>query len=105
MNVYGEPLEPCRRGTGYDRSGYCSFVPSDSGRHLVCAVMDKRFLDFTRSRGNELTGLKPGDRWCLCVGRWHEAYLNNSAPRIVLRSTNREALRSLPSGILQRYGA
>lgn len=104
MNVYNQPLEPCGAGTGYDRSGRCSFLPSDGGRHLVCARLDQRFLDFTRSRGNALTGLKAGDSWCLCVGRWHEAYLNDRAPKIVLRSTNREALRGVPLSVLQKYG-
>ena len=40
------------------------------------------FLEFARSRGNDLVtpapaygfpGLKPGDRWCLCAARWKEA--------------------------------
>jgi len=41
------------------------------GRHVVCARMTQAFLDFSRSRGNDLStphpewrfpGLKPGDR-------------------------------------------
>jgi uncharacterized protein (DUF2237 family) len=38
-------------------------------------------LNFTLSKGNDLItpvrgfpGFKPGDRWCLCVLRWLEAY-------------------------------
>jgi uncharacterized protein (DUF2237 family) len=79
-------------------------MPSDGGRHLVCALLDQPFLDFTRSQGNNLTGLKPGDYWCICVHRWHEAYRNNRAPKIVLNATNKEALRQLDLSVLQQYG-
>ncbi|MGA8591619.1 MAG: DUF2237 domain-containing protein, partial [Pseudolabrys sp.] len=55
----------------------------DVGSHTVCAVMTAAFLDFSKSRGNDLStpvpelgfpGLKPGDRWCLCAPRWQEAF-------------------------------
>ena len=45
----------------------------------MCAVVTQEFLNFTRSKGNDLStpapmygfpGLKHGDRWCLCAGRY-----------------------------------
>ena len=50
-------------------------VQRDLGTHTVCAVMTQEFLEYTKSKGNNLStpipayqfpGLKPGDRWCLC---------------------------------------
>lgn len=47
--------------------------------HDLCSQVTAEFLDYTRSMGNDLSspaphfnfpGLKPGDRWCLCAGRW-----------------------------------
>ena len=83
MNVFGNDLKICGRNplTGYTRTGYCSLDKYDSGTHIVCAIVTKDFLNFTYKKGNDLTtprngfpGLKPGDRWCLCVLRWIEAY-------------------------------
>ena len=63
--------------------------------------MTKEFLDFTQSRGNDLSspniafgfpGLIPGDRWCLCALRWMEAYKANCAPPVILEATNEKAL-------------
>jgi hypothetical protein len=73
-NVLGEPLEICsmRPMTGFHRDGCCNTGPEDVGSHTVCAVMTAAFLDFSKSRGNDLStpvpevgfpGLKPGDRW------------------------------------------
>jgi uncharacterized protein (DUF2237 family) len=53
--------------------------------------MTSAFLDFSKSRGNDLStpqpefgfpGLKPGDRWCLCATRWQEAFEASQAPRV-----------------------
>jgi uncharacterized protein (DUF2237 family) len=63
--------------------------------------MTEEFLAFTRSRGNDLStpvpehgfpGLKPGDRWCLCVDRWREALVSGIAPPVVLAATHSAAL-------------
>ena len=69
--------------------------------HTVCAQVTQEFLDFTRSRGNDLStahppsfpGLKDGDKWCLCVSRWFEAYKAGKAPNIIARATNNAHLR------------
>ena len=84
QNLLGNSLKPCSFDpiTGFTRSGYCEFTPSDRGRHLVCASVTKSFLEYTASQGNDLStpnprygfkGLRPGDRWCLCSSRVKEA--------------------------------
>jgi uncharacterized protein len=83
-NVLGERLEVCSTSpmTGFFRDGCCDTGREDIGSHTVCAVMTAAFLEFSKSRGNDLStpmpefgfrGLKPGDRWCLCAPRWQEA--------------------------------
>ncbi|MGE5164052.1 MAG: DUF2237 family protein [Hyphomicrobiales bacterium] len=102
-NVLGEPLEACsmKPMTGFYRDGCCNTGQEDIGSHTVCAVMTAAFLDFSKSRGNDLStpmpelgfpGLKPGDRWCLCAPRWQEAFEASEAPRVVLRATHQGAL-------------
>jgi uncharacterized protein (DUF2237 family) len=63
--------------------------------------MTQEFLEFSRKRGNDLItpvpafafpGLKAGDRWCLCVERWKEAFEAGVAPPVVLESTHISAL-------------
>ncbi len=87
--------------TGFFRDGFCRTDQQDFGSHTVCAVMTEQFLQFTRSRGNDLSspapqfgfpGLKPGDRWCLCVRRWKEAFDAGAAPSVILEATDDSAL-------------
>lgn len=103
-NVLGGELQPCgsRPMTGFFRHGICMTGPQDSGSHVVCARMTKGFLDFTRSRGNDLItpapqhgfpGLVPGDTWCLCALRWEEARQEGHAPPVLLERTHEAALR------------
>ena len=102
-NVLGEPLQSCSTEpmTGFYRDGCCNTGPEDVGIHTVCAEVTEAFLTFSRSRGNDLTrplpeagfpGLRPGDRWCLCAGRWVEAYRAGVAPPVVLAATHEETL-------------
>lgn len=113
-NVYGEPLTPCNLNprTGFYRSGCCETGPEDLGLHLICAEMTAEFLEFSRKAGNDLStprpeygfaGLKPGDRWCLCAGRWREAHEAGVAPRVVLRATHEETLAVIPLEVLKDY--
>ena len=113
-NVLGEALETCsvRPRTGYTRSGSCETGPDDAGSHTVCAEVTAEFLEYSRSRGNDLItphpewdfpGLKPGDRWCLCAGRWLEAYRAGVAPPVVLRATHQRALGSVPLELLKDH--
>lgn len=102
-NVLGKELECCCRSpeTGFYRDGFCRTGPGDHGLHTVCAQMTREFLDFSKMRGNDLTtphpehlfpGLKPGDRWCLCVTRWQEALDAGVAPPVFLAATHTSAL-------------
>ena len=102
-NVLGGALRVCCSGpktTGYLRDGFCSAISGDSGSHVVCAVITRDFLSFTKARGNDLetphphfAGLIPGDRWCLCAGRWAEALEHGVAPPVVLEATAERALK------------
>jgi hypothetical protein len=113
-NVLGGPLQPCSfdPNTGFFRDGHCHTCAQDHGSHTVCAVMTAEFLAFSKSRGNDLTtpmpqyefpGLKPGDQWCLCAGRWLEAYEAGKAPRVDLDATNESALTIVPLEALQEH--
>jgi len=112
-NVLGEPLEVCSLNpmTGFFRDGCCDTSREDVGSHTVCAVVTAEFLEFSKSRGNDLStpvpqfgfaGLKPGDRWCLCAPRWQEALRAGHAPRVVLRATHEGALTSCSLADLKR---
>ncbi|MEM7808638.1 MAG: DUF2237 domain-containing protein [Planctomycetota bacterium] len=105
-NVLGGPLAVCGTDpkTGFYRDGCCETGPQDVGSHTVCAVVTEEFLAFTASRGNDLStprlefrfpGLKPGDRWCLCSGRWREADEAGVAPPVVLEATHERALQAV----------
>ncbi|MGV8804101.1 MAG: DUF2237 family protein [Polaromonas sp.] len=113
-NVLGTELAPCSYDplTGYFRDGCCNTDASDVGAHLVCVRVTAEFLDFSRSRGNDLitplpqhrfAGLKPGDRWCLCVHRWREALEAGAAPPVVLESTHASALQFVTLAQLEKY--
>ncbi len=112
-NVLGGPLEPCGLDpvTGFYRDGYCR-TGSDPGFHTICAVMTEEFLDFTRSRGNDLVtprpewmfpGLEPGDRWCVVAVRWLQAYQAGAAAGVVLAATNARALEVVPIEALRQH--
>ena len=113
-NVLGEPLQLCsiKPMTGFYRDGCCNTGREDIGSHTVCVVMTSAFLDFSKSRGNDLStpmpefgfpGLKPGDRWCLCAPRWQEAFKASQAPRVVLRATHEGALTYCSLADLKRF--
>jgi uncharacterized protein (DUF2237 family) len=113
-NVLGGKLQPCCTDpmTGFFRDGFCRTVAEDRGTHVVCAVVTREFLDFTRSRGNDLStprpefdfpGLKPGDGWCLCALRWKEAWEAGVAPAVKLESTHEKALEFIPLAALKEH--
>ena len=113
-NVLGGPLQPCCMSpmTGFERDGYCRTGPEDLGSHTVCAEVSEEFLKFSKAVGNDLStphpeygfpGLKPGDRWCLCVSRWEEAFLAGIAPRVILEATHERALDVVDLDELKNY--
>lgn len=114
LNVLGTPLKPCSFDpmTGFFRDGCCNTGPQDRGRHTVCARMTAEFLALSKDRGNDLgtprpeygfVGLRPGDRWCLCIDRWTEAWRAGAAPKIVLASTHHSALDHVALEVLEEY--
>ena len=94
MNILDESLQICGKTpmTGYNRDGYCKTDSSDKGTHTVCSEVDDKFLEFTMSKGNDLSMLKSGDRWCLCAKRWKEAYDEGVAPKVIENATNKKTL-------------
>jgi uncharacterized protein len=113
-NVLGGPLLACSYSplTGFTRDGCCSTGPNDQGRHVVCAKVTQEFLEFQLRMGNDLispmpeyrfAGLKPGDRWCVCAGRWKEAHDAGVAPPVYLEGTNQSALEIIPLNVLLEY--
>ena len=98
--------------TGYFRDGSCRTINEDTGTHTVCAIMTEEFLNFSASRGNNLItpspyyqfpGLKPGDKWCLCVTRWLQAEKAGKAPQIILNATHEKTLEYASLELLQEY--
>jgi uncharacterized protein (DUF2237 family) len=113
-NVLGGELAPCSEKpmTGFFRNGCCETSEADAGRHTVCAEVTAEFLAFSKSAGNDLStpvpafnfpGLKPGDRWCLCAGRWQEAFEAGAAPRVILTATNEATLQIVELNDLKRH--
>ncbi len=113
-NVYGKDLQLCclEPKTGFYRNGFCHTGPTDFGTHIVCAQVTQAFLEFSKSKGNDLMtpipeyhfpGLKAGDKWCLCISRWLEAYRANVAPPIDLNATHQKALDYVGLEVLELY--
>ena len=113
-NVLGGNLECCCKKpmTGFYRDGYCKTGINDVGRHTVCAKVTEEFLSFSVAAGNDLVtpvpefdfpGLKPGDKWCLCVLRWKEAFEAGKAPPVVLEATNQASLQHVELEDLKRF--
>jgi uncharacterized protein len=114
MNVLGTELEPCSLDplTGFYRTGSCETGQDDEGHHLVCIRATAEFLEFSKSRGNDLStpaphfgfeGLKPGDRWCLCAERWQEALAFDMAPPVYLEATHILTLEFVDMADLKRH--
>ena len=115
-NVLGTPLQTCglRPLTGFYRNGRCDTGPLDEGLHLVCTRVTAEFLEFSAAHGNDLStpsprsgfpGLRPGDRWCVCVRRWKEAMEAGSAAPVVLESTHISTLEFVSLEELSAHAA
>jgi uncharacterized protein len=113
-NVLGNELQPCGLDplTGFYRDGCCNTGGDDVGVHVVCAQMTEEFLEFSKSRGNDLAspvpdhgfpGLQAGDRWCLCASRWQEAFDAGVAPPVFLEATQIQALEWCSLESLRRH--
>ncbi|MEL6508168.1 MAG: DUF2237 domain-containing protein [Pseudomonadota bacterium] len=114
VNVLGTALQPCSTDpmTGFFRDGACDTCAADNGSHTVCAVMTAEFLAFSKYVGNDLStprpefrfpGLKPGDQWCLCAGRFMQAADEGAAPKVHLEGTHKRALEIVPMDVLEAH--
>lgn len=114
VNVLGGALEPCSSNpvTGFFRDGHCNTCAADVGSHTVCAVMTEEFLAYSKYVGNDLSsprpefhfpGLKPGDKWCVCAGRFLQAHDEGCAPAVYLEATHTRALEMVPIETLRQY--
>ncbi|QIE40539.1 DUF2237 family protein [Meridianimarinicoccus aquatilis] len=114
LNVNGDALKSCSTDpvTGFFRNGCCDTSAADQGSHTVCAVMTAEFLAFSKYVGNDLStprpefgfaGLKPGDSWCLCAGRFLQAHDDGCAPEVNLSATHERALEIVPLSVLTQY--
>ena len=113
-NVLGGELRACSYAplTGYFRDGCCATQDQDGVAHLVCVLVTEEFLEFSVAQGNDLVtprpdlrfrGLTHGDRWCLHVLRWMQAWEAGRAPRVVLEGTHENVLKYVPLSALKRY--
>jgi uncharacterized protein (DUF2237 family) len=77
-------------------------------------VVNEAFLSYSRAQGNDLStpapawgfpGLKPGDHWCVCAGRWLEDYEDGMAPPVRLEASERSTLEVIPLEVLQAHCA
>lgn len=114
LNVLGKPLESCCTSppTGYFRDGFCRTREDDYGTHTVCAIVTKEFLEYSASKGNDLMtpipywnfpGLKPGDKWCLCISRWLQAEKVGKAPFVILEATHEKSLQFTSIKVIEKY--
>ena len=114
INVFGKELEMCCNDpqTGFFRNGMCDTCKEDFGVHTVCILATEDFLVFSKAVGNDLStprlefnfsGVKPGNRWCLCAMRWMEAYDQGKAPPVFLESTHEATLKLVDFNILQQF--
>ncbi|MCV3270468.1 DUF2237 family protein [Roseobacter sinensis] len=114
VNVLGGALTMCSTApvTGFFRDGHCNTCAADQGSHTVCAVMTDEFLAFSKYVGNDLStprpefgfqGLKAGDSWCLCAGRFLQAHDEGCAPKVHLAATHKRALEIVPLKVLEQH--
>ncbi|GAA5838525.1 hypothetical protein JCM3766R1_006002 [Sporobolomyces carnicolor] len=119
-SVLDQPLAEAPVGdgntTGFFRNNFCDASPLDPGSHTVAAVVNKDFLDYSASVGNDLRSLFPalysGSTstpaapekpcvWCLCAARWAQALRasvthplgEKIVPSVILEATHKKALR------------
>ena len=73
LNVYGEPLQPCRKEGSTDTggswsNGYCD--ETGGGVHQICLEVDKTH-DFSNSTGQgPWSDGRKGKNHCMCLGAW-----------------------------------
>ena len=113
-NVLGERLEMCSNNpiTGWFRDGCCNTNELDHGTHTVCALVNKKFLEWAKDKGNDLItphpefdfpGLKDGDSWCVCAATYAQSIDAGTACKIFLKKTNYKTLDLISLDQLKKY--
>jgi uncharacterized protein (DUF2237 family) len=113
-NVLGTPLKPCSMEplTGFYRNGCCDTGADDLGLHTICVQMTAEFLAFSKEAGNDLStpnphygfpGLKPGNRWCVCVTRWKDAFEAGVIAPVVLEASHMSVLEFVDLDDLKQH--
>ncbi len=113
-NVLGTELKCCCRDpmTGFYRDGFCRTGPEDVGLHTVCVKVTRSFSISPCSTATILVtpipewgfpGLKPGDKWCVCVTRWKSALDADRAAPVDLEATHSSALEFVSLEDLQAH--
>ncbi|MGL6073552.1 MAG: DUF2237 family protein [Fimbriiglobus sp.] len=113
-NVLGTALKTCSTApmTGFYRDGCCNTGADDMGLHLVCTQVTAEFLAHQKAIGNDLItpmpyysfpGLKPGDRWCVCVTRWKQSLEAGFAAPVFLEGTHIATLEYVDLEDLQAH--
>jgi uncharacterized protein len=101
LNLFYKPLQPC------NFSLYCSYFYSEKGFIIVCIEYKDELYSFFKRRGIDLFKsypyLKDGDKCCICIYKWVDAYHAGIAPKIVGESTSIEVLKHVPMEILKNY--
>ncbi|KAI0101458.1 hypothetical protein F4776DRAFT_669066 [Hypoxylon sp. NC0597] len=104
LNVLKQPIELFSQQpmTGFFRDGYCR-TAGDPSNLAVAAIVTDEFLDFSASRGYDLSpfGVRGGCKWCISTARWLQAYeayrrgkiSNLGVPRVDLEATECSALK------------
>lgn len=73
-NVYGEPLQPCRKNSNdnlgsWDKQGYCSEMIK--GVHQICFDVTNKTSDFSIETGqNDWSEGRVNKNHCMCLGAW-----------------------------------
>jgi len=74
LNIYGEPLQPCRDENSKDRrgswnsNGYCD--ETGGGVHQICLSVDKT-PDFSHhTKQGRWSDKRKGKNHCMCLGAW-----------------------------------
>ena len=114
LNILGTALQTCndRLQTGWYRDGTCRTDAADAGMHSVCAIVTDEFLQYSKSAGNNLItpapqfrfpGLVAGDAWCVCAGRWLQAYRAGVTPPLQAAATEMSAVNTVPLEVLRAF--
>lgn len=96
--------------TGFYRDGSCNTGADDAGLHLVCCHVTSEFLAHQKAIGNDLStphlpwfsGLKPGDQWCVCAGRFKQSLDAGFSCPVLLESTHEATLEIISLEELKR---